>query len=89
VARIRYTWQEAHDEASRQATEFVAKSPHYRGLRLRSCHPDSTRVQSRDSKHPLAWLAVFAIDPPGEAVIDGGELFVTVDLESNIVGVRS
>ena len=38
------------------------------------------------SKHPLVWLAMYAPVPPDGVTIDGGELFVIVDLELGTVG---
>jgi hypothetical protein len=44
--------------------------------------------RSRNSKHPVAWLVVFAFDPPEGSVMDGGELFVAVNLDSGTVVIR-
>ncbi len=41
------------------------------------------------SKHPVAWVVIYAPVPPDDAVIEGGELFVAVDLESGTVGLRT
>jgi hypothetical protein len=88
MARIRFTRQQAHAEASRRAEQFVAGLSNCANLRLRGCIPDSRVPQSRSSKHPLAWVAVFAMGSIEDCVIDGGELFITVDLESSAVAVR-
>jgi hypothetical protein len=86
VARLRYSRAEA--EATRRAEAFVAGRPDRDQLRHRGTYPDSSAPPSRSSKHPVAWVAVFAPIPPDGGVIDGGELFVAVDLESGSVAVR-
>lgn len=88
MGRIRFTREQAQDEAARRASDFVSGLPNYAGLRLHGTHPDTTMPQSRNSKHPAAWLVVFAFDPPDCRVMDGGELFVAVDLESGAVAIR-
>ncbi len=42
----------------------------------------------RASKHPVAWVVMYSPIPPVDVVNDGGELLVTVDLESGEVGLR-
>jgi hypothetical protein len=86
MGRLRFTREQAQHEAARRASEFVSGLPNCAGFRLRGTHPDTTVSPSRNSKHPVAWLVVFAFDPPG--VMDGGELFVAVNLESGGVGIR-
>jgi hypothetical protein len=44
--------------------------------------------QSSVSKHPVAWIAVFGHDLPDGTVMDGGELFVAVNLDSGAVAIR-
>ena len=88
MARLRYSWAEAQAEATRQAEAFVAGRLDPDHWRHRGTHPDALVSPSRSSKHPVAWVAVFAPVPPDGAAIDGGELFVAVDLESGSVAVR-
>jgi hypothetical protein len=88
MSRLRFTREQAQAEASRRAAEFVSARFTYAGAQLRGTYPDTAVPRSRSSKHPVAWVAVFAFDPPGGAVMDGGELFVSVDLESGVVAVR-
>jgi hypothetical protein len=87
MARLRFTREQARAEASRRAAEFVSARPTFAGARLRGAYPDTTVPRSHSCKHPVAWVAVFAFDPPGGTVMDGGELFVSVDLESGAVAV--
>ena len=88
MARLRFTKAQAQAEASRRAAEFVSARPTFAGARLRGAYPDAAVPQSQNSKHPVAWVAVFAFDPPDGALMDGGEFFVSVDLESGAVAVR-
>jgi hypothetical protein len=44
--------------------------------------------KSQRSKHPIAWLVVFGLDQPDGSVMDGGELFIAVDLESGAIAIR-
>jgi hypothetical protein len=85
---MRYSLAEAKAEATRRAAEFVAARADGHGWRHISTTPDSFASPGRKSKHPVAWLAMYAPVPPEGAVIDGGELFVAVDLELGTVGVR-
>lgn len=43
--------------------------------------------QGASSKHPTVWSVCFVFSPP-EIVMDGGELFVLVDLETEVVMER-
>jgi hypothetical protein len=88
VARLRYTLMEAQAEATRRAEAFVADRPDRDKFRLRGAHPDSLVPPSQASKHPVTWVVVYAPVPPEGGVIDGGELFVAVDLERCTVGLQ-
>jgi hypothetical protein len=88
MERLRFTLEQAQDEAARQAAAFVTGLPNCAGARLRGTYPDATVPQRRGSKHPVAWVAVFGFEPPDGVVMDGGELFVAVNLESGAVAVR-
>lgn len=89
MARLRYSRAEAEVEATRRAEAFVANRPDRDQWRYGVTYPDSLRPPSRSSEHPLAWVVVFTPIPPEGCIIDGGELFVGVDLESGSVAVRS
>lgn len=89
MGRIRFTREQAQHEAVRRASEFVSGLPSYASsVRLRHALPDPTAAKSCTSKHPIAWIVVFASDLPDGAIMDGGELFVAVDLESGVVAIR-
>jgi hypothetical protein len=88
VVRLRLSWVEAQAEATRRAEEFVAGRPELCGLRHHGTRPDTLAVPSHASKHPVAWVAVFTPVLPAGGVMDGGEVFVAVDLESGSVAVR-
>lgn len=88
MGRLRLTREQAQHEAARRALEFVSGLPNCAGVKLLSAYPDTTTPRSRSSKHPVAWLVVFSFDLPNGAILDGGELFVAVDLESGAVAIR-
>ena len=88
VARLRYSLAEAQAEATRRAVAFVAARPDRSELRLRRAFPAPRVSPCRDSRHPVAWIVAFAPIPPEDGVIDGGELLVSVDLESVTVSIN-
>lgn len=88
MGRLRFSRAEAQDEGTKRAVAFVADRPDWDQLRHRGTFPDRLVPSSRASKHPVAWVVVFAWVPPDGGVIDGGEIFVAVDLESGSVGIR-
>jgi len=85
---LRYSRAEAEAEATRRAEAFVAERSDRGEFRHRRTYPDPSVPPSGSSKHPVAWIAVYAPIPRDGEVIDGGELFVTVDLEAGTVAVR-
>jgi hypothetical protein len=85
VPRLRFTRAEAEGEAIQRATEVVATLPSGKSVQCVGAFPDWTAAPSRSSKHPVAWVAIFTT--PGD-IMDGGELFVTVNLDTNTVGLR-
>jgi hypothetical protein len=87
VGRLRYSLLEAQAEATRRAEEFIAGRPDRYMFQLRGAGPDPLAPPSRASKHPVAWIVAFAPGPPAVREIDGGELFVAVDLELGTVGL--
>ncbi len=88
VGRLRYSLTEAQAEATRRAEAFVAGRSDGDQFRLRGAHPNALLPPSQASKHPVAWVVVFAPVPPDGGVIDGGELFVDVDLELDTIDLR-
>jgi hypothetical protein len=88
VARVRYSLAEAEAEATRRAKVLVANRTDRDQLRHCGTFPDTLVPPSRASKHPVAWVAVFAWVPLNGEITDGGELSVAVDLESGSVGIR-
>ncbi len=87
MVRLRYSRAAAEAEATRRAEAFVAGRPDWNWYRHRGTVPDTPAPPSPASKHPVAWVAVFVLIPPDGGLIDGGELFVAVDLESGTVSV--
>ena len=82
---LRFTRAEAEAEAIRLAEAFVVGLPGCASLQCVGALPDWTMPGSHASKHPVAWLVVFL--SPG-ATMNGGELFVAVNLETNAVAIR-
>ncbi|VTU02344.1 unnamed protein product [Gemmataceae bacterium] len=86
MARLRYSRAEAEAEATRRAEAFVAVRPDRERFRFRGAFPDTAVSPRRASKHPVVWVAMFQLIPENGDVIDGGELLVSVDLETGRVG---
>jgi len=85
MPRLRFSREEAEAEARRLATEFVSCLPGVERLQCRSAMPDGLEPKSSASKHPVAWIVVFAPCQSHEVVMDGGELFVKVNIETKAV----
>lgn len=88
MTRLRFTRVEAEAEATRLASEFVARLPGCTTDRCVGAFPDKSAPPSPASKHPVAWLVLFKAPTPPGAAMDGGELFVTVNLEAKTVAIR-
>ena len=89
MSRLRYSRAEAEAEAIRRAGALVAGRPDCDQWRLRGASPNPLVPPSQASKHPVGWLVLFAPVPPEGELIDGGELFVAVDLELCTIGLLS
>ena len=87
MARVRFSRADAVAEATRRADAFVAGRADRDGWRHVSITPDGIGPPRTASKHPVVWVAMYAPVPP-DGGIDGGELFVVVDLELGTVGLR-
>lgn len=85
MARLRYSLAQAEAEATKRAKAFIAAHPDQVPLQHRWTVPSRKEQQSAASKHPVAWIAVFQIIPPDGVVVDGGEVFVAVNLESGSI----
>jgi hypothetical protein len=85
MGRLRYSREEAEAEAIRRAAEFVAKRSDARSWQNPRAMPNPLVPRSKASKHPVTWLVLFPPVLPDGGAIDGGELFVDVDLEANTV----
>lgn len=87
MPRLRFTRAGAEIEAIRLATAFVATMPGAGYARCIGAVADPFAPRSTSSKHPLVWSVRFVFHPPG-VVMDGGELFVAVNLETRAVTTR-
>jgi hypothetical protein len=81
MARLRYSLEEAKQAATQIAIEAIGMVETDYPARLISVAPDRAARQGLASKHPTRWMAVFVCHDP-EMVLDGGETFVSVDLET-------
>jgi hypothetical protein len=88
MPRLRFTREEAEAEATRLATEYVRGLPGAESMRCVRAHPDSMAPKSRTSKHPVVWKVVFVFHD-STVLMDGGELFVSVDLETEAVSLKA
>ena len=88
MPRLRFTRAEAEAEAIRLATAFVASLPGAESEQCVGAVPDSMAAPSRSSKHPVAWIVIFKASQPSGVMMDGGELFIVVNLETNRVAIR-
>ena len=85
MARIRLTFRQAAEKATRLAVEFKQTFPNFERYRYLITFPDRFTPQSNSTKHPVNWSVTFKLDPPPGAVLDGGELTVMVNIETNEV----
>ena len=87
MPHLRFTREEAEAEATRQATELVAGLPGASSARCKGAVPNPSAPRSRSTKHPVAWLVAFVFHPP-EVIMDGGELWVAVNLGTGAVAIQ-
>ena len=85
MTRLRYTRAEAETEAARLAMEFVQGLPDTEDAKLYRVSPVNSAPKSDASKFPVVWSAMFVFPSPAGSVIDGGELIVTVNIETKAV----
>jgi len=85
MARLRYTRAEAEAEAARLATGYVQALPDAGDAKLHHVSPANFAPMSNASKFPVIWSAVFVFPTPAGATVDGGELIVTVNVETKVV----
>jgi hypothetical protein len=86
MGRVRFSRAEA--EATRRAAQFVVARAGREEWRNVCTVPDDLAPKQDSSKNPVVWVAIYAPVPPEGSVIDGGELFVVVDLELDTVAVK-
>lgn len=88
MGRLRYSLTQAQAEATRRAEAFVADRADRDQWQLRGAFPNTLVPPSQASKHPVAWVVMYSPVPPEGSLIDGGEMFVAVDLELGTIGLR-
>ncbi len=84
MARLRYSLAQAEEEAIRLAEAFVALRPD-RDLWILHHRRAFPKGSSPASKHPMTWSVMFSPNPQDGSVIDGGEMFVIVNLVTKSV----
>jgi hypothetical protein len=87
MSRLRYTLDEARAEAERLAKSYVTNLSGCETLELFGSNPLLSAPRSNASKHPVQWLVSFRDPPPPDAVVDGGELILDVNVESKSVAI--
>jgi hypothetical protein len=87
MARLRYTRAEAEAEAARLATEYVRTLPDAGDAKLQHVSPGVRAPKSNASKFPVIWSATFVFPAPAGAIVDGGELIVTVNVETKVAAL--
>ena len=81
MPRLRYSLEDAKEAATEIAIEAIRGLSTFQTARLISVSPDKLSGQGHSSKHPSRWIAMFVWHDPS-VILDGGETFVAVDLES-------
>ena len=81
MTRLRYTLAEAKQAATDIAIEALGPLNSNHPARIVSVSPDHTAPQGIASKHPTRWIVAFVCHDP-EVAVDGGETFISVDLET-------
>lgn len=84
MARLRYTLSQAKEEATRLATEYAQRQPWFSQARIKGTVPIASAPKSGSSKFPVMWSVVFVFHDP-DIIMDGGELFLDVNIETKDV----
>ena len=87
MPRLRFTYDDAKARAEQLAIAFAATQDWGDRTRLDGAGPEPLVRQGKSSKHPTVWSMRFVSHRP-DAVVDGGDLFVVVDLETRIVNCK-
>ena len=86
MARLRYTLEQARARAERLAVDYAADQAWWNErMELLGAQPVAGAVQGTSSKHPTVWSIGFKPRLPGTTVMDGGDVWVRVDLETESV----
>jgi len=86
MVRLRYSLEEAKLAASKIANDAIQGLDAFRSASLISVTPDRVVPQGTSSKHPTRWIAMYVCHDPN-VVLDGGETFGVIDLESQTAEV--
>ena len=85
MAHLRCTLEQAKAEAIRMATEFLQTTPAATTHRFFNAAPDDSPPKVDSGKIPAVWLVMFSWIPSDGEVIDGGEVFVRVNIQTKNV----
>ena len=88
MARLRHTLEEARLLAELLADNLVATTSWASRVHKVGTWPGSSSLQGKGSKHPTVWVVGYQTIAPEGTTIDGGEIFVEVDLESQSASFR-
>ncbi|MDB5389592.1 MAG: hypothetical protein JWM11_5238 [Planctomycetaceae bacterium] len=86
MTRLRYSFEGALARAEQLAKEFAGRQTWGPLARCVGAAPAALEPQGSCSKHPTVWHVCFVFHAP-DVAMDGGELFVLVDLETEAVSV--
>jgi len=85
MARLRYSFAEAEEEAKRLAIAYVHSKAAWPGAVFRRAMPSRVSPASASSKHPVVWTAFFDFPWPHGVVVDDGEFMFDVNIETKEV----
>jgi hypothetical protein len=88
MARLRCTLEQAKAEAIRMASEFLQTTPAATTHRFVNARPDNSSPKVDSGKIPAVWLVMFSWSPSNGEVIDGGEVFIRVNVQTKNVEYR-
>lgn len=88
MARLRFTLEEAQSLAELLADNLITRQSWGSSVQRIGATPASSARQGKSSKHPTAWTVIYQMKVPQGSIIDGGEVFVEVDLESKSAILR-
>lgn len=88
MPRLRHTLEEARNLAELLADKLIASTSWGSSLQSLGASPATLDTQGNSSKHPTRWIVTCKPRLPQGSTVDGGEVFVSLDLESESATFR-